>query len=128
MDPWLVSRALDLFYALKVDYLSNTLHRTFPRGFDIEIFRPEVLNRAASEATTPYDREHVTPYIVARGNEFSQANFISPEDLGSWRITVDTSEDFSFVKKIVSILGSSPNTCSFTKVKELFLQHPEWAV
>lgn len=127
MDPELISRALDLFYSLDVDYLSNTLRRTFARGYDIEIIRPAVLEQAAREATSAYDREHVTPYILTHEKEFSCANFISLVDLSPWRITVDTAEDFSFVHKIVSILGSSIKTCSFTQVRDLFLQHPEWA-
>ena len=126
-DPWLVSKALDLFYSLNVDYLSNTLRRTFPRGFDIEIFKVSALVLSAREAHSPYEREHVTPYIVQHPEIFSQACFTSPEDFSGHRVTVDTVEDFSFVKKIVSLLGCSSRTCSFTTVEELLRQHPEWA-
>lgn len=50
IDPTMVDRALDLFYHLKVDYLSNTLHRTYPRGFDIEIISRTALECADREA------------------------------------------------------------------------------
>ena len=32
-------------------------------GFDVEAFSVEALDRARDEATEPFDREHVTPFI-----------------------------------------------------------------
>lgn len=124
MDPTLVSQALNLFYALSVDYLSNTLRRTYPRGFDIEIIKPSALSKAAIEATTPYEREHVTPYIINHKDLFTHANFICDCDLSQWSVTVDTQEDFNFVEKIVSFLGSSFQTCSFTTIRKLMSEPP----
>ena len=46
-------------------YLSNTLERTYPRGFDFEVVAAAALQRADREATARRDREHVTPWLYA---------------------------------------------------------------
>src|SRR5262245_34128657 len=44
-------------------YAANTLERTYPRGFDFEIFSADLLREAHKDATRPEDREHVTSYL-----------------------------------------------------------------
>jgi len=44
-------------------YVTNGQHRTFPRGFDFEIFSFELLEEAYQRAVEPYEYEHVTPYF-----------------------------------------------------------------
>ena len=46
-------------------YRSNSIVRTFPRGLDFEIFSMQLLAEAYENATLPYEREHVTPYLKA---------------------------------------------------------------
>ena len=46
-----------------VDYASNILPPSYPDGLDIEVFTINALNRAWSEASDSFDREHVTPYL-----------------------------------------------------------------
>jgi len=119
-DPQMIVRAVDLFYHLRVDYLTNTLRRTYPRGFDIEIMSRSALERAHKEAKEAWDREHVTPYI--RSGDFSRANFIDSEDLSEWRLTIDTEADFDLISKIVAVGGN----LSFADIKNILQRHPEW--
>lgn len=122
-DPHMVDSALDLFYHLSPDFLSNTLHRTYPRGFDIEIFTRTALETAAKEATLHAEREHVTPFIISHPDRFSCVNFAFPEDLSAWRLTVDTKEDFILVERFLSHLTER---FSFEEVRRLLQQHPDW--
>lgn len=122
-DPHMVDRALDCFYHYQVDYLSNTLRRTFPKGFDIEIFRASVLEECALKASTPYEREHVTPYIVGHPERFRLANFASPDNFSAWRLTVDTHADYDLVALVMSNVHGET---SFESVKRVLLQHPDW--
>lgn len=123
IDPTMVDRALDLFYHVLPDYLSNTLRRTYPRGLDIEIFSRKALEIAAREAVMPKDREHVTTYITAHPEKFFLANFALPEDLSAWRLTVDTEEDAALVRRVAADLKSS---CSFNQLQQVLHLHPEW--
>ncbi len=123
IDPTLIDAALDLFYHVPSEYLSNTLHRTYPRGFDIEIFSRSALERADQEAALPKEREHVTTYLISHPEKFSLANFALEEDLSAWRLTVDTEDDAALVALVLSHLGGS---VSFERVRLLLRRHPEW--
>ena len=45
-----------------LDYLSNTIMRTFPDGIDVEVFKSEALY-ASEKKADDFIKEHVTPYI-----------------------------------------------------------------
>jgi spore coat polysaccharide biosynthesis protein SpsF len=83
-------------------YLSNAIERTFPRGFDFEIFSFALLERAFKKATRPEDLEHVTPFI--HQNRTGDIKFIhvkNPEDKSGYRITLDTPEDFELLRILI---------------------------
>jgi spore coat polysaccharide biosynthesis protein SpsF len=83
-------------------YYSNTLTRTFPRGFDFEIFSMTLLEEAYKNATLPADREHVTPYIWNnRSGHTAIIQFIYPIDTSAYRLTVDTKEDFELISRMI---------------------------
>ena len=83
-------------------YLSNCLERTFPRGFDFEIFSFELLEEAYRNATLPAELEHVTPYI--NQNKSGRVHFqhiTQAPDTSRFRITLDTPEDFELIKILI---------------------------
>lgn len=83
------------------DYVSNFLPRSYPKGLDTEIFSFKVLAKSWKLAKTPYEREHVTPFIRYSGL-FTIGNVAYKEDLQKTRWTVDTPEDFIRVSKIIN--------------------------
>lgn len=105
-DPFLIDAMIQKFLSYdNVDYLSNTLKRTFPRGFDVEVFRFEALEKAFKYAHKQYQRKHVTPYI----HEFLNClDYTCDTDASSFRVTVDTAEDFELVSKIFADLNDIP--------------------
>lgn len=84
----------------QVDYLSNTIKRTYPRGYDIEIFTFSALEKSYINAEKEYEREHVTPYIYDKTNNFLKLSFENKEDYSKYRVTLDTIEDFIVIKNI----------------------------
>ena len=84
----------------QVDYLSNTIKRTYPRGYDIEIFTFSALEKSYINAEKEYEREHVTPYIYDKTNNFLKLSFENKEDYSEYRVTLDTIEDFIVIKNI----------------------------
>jgi len=121
-DPNMIDKALDLFYAHSLDYLSNTLHRTYPRGFDVEVVSVSSLEYSLEHARKPSEREHVTPYIIAHPEKFSQACFVSQEPMDHWRLTVDTQEDLSLIRKIVA----SSERLDYNSIVSLLRSHDSW--
>lgn len=122
IDPGIVDRAVDLFLTNSVDYVSNKDPPTFPDGQDVEVVSRSALERAAREAVAPSDREHVTPYIRGRPDQFSRMNFEHVEDLSKMRWTVDDSADLEFVRGVVDRLGPM---ASFDSIVALLRAVPE---
>jgi spore coat polysaccharide biosynthesis protein SpsF len=130
VDPYVMDTMLNKFHDLrsgrvKVDYLSNTLERTYPRGLDVEIFSRESLERAYKEALEPYEREHVTPYIYGHPELFYLYSFKNNEDLSHYRWTLDTAEDWTFISEVYARLYNGKNTFTTEDVLELLRREPE---
>ncbi|MBX3006540.1 MAG: glycosyltransferase family protein [Melioribacteraceae bacterium] len=126
IDPFIIDKMILEFENNidKVDYLSNTLIRSFPRGLDTEIFKLNALARAFNNATSTFDREHVTPYIYNNHEIFRLINFANEIDLSAHRWTVDTIEDFNLVEIIYNKLFETTSIFLLDDILELFRQDP----
>ena len=88
-----------------VDYASNKIPQSYPRGLDTEVFTIKALEDTARRAVEPYQRSHVTIYMYEHPDEFNLLSVVSDVDRADWRWTVDTPEDLQFVREIYSRLG-----------------------
>ncbi len=123
IDPMLVDQVIEQFLSLGVDYISNTVPVTYPDGLDTEVFTVEALERAATESTEAFDREHVTPYLRRTGL-FKTASFNHTEDLSSSRWTVDEPADFDVICRVFNYFN--PNIYfSWLDVLRLQREQPE---
>lgn len=102
IDPEVVDRVIAFYLKHKdiVDYVSNNLKCSYPRGLDTEVFSSGVLERTWREANEPYQREHVTPYIYEHPEIFCLANIENSENLSYMRWTVDEQRDLKFVREV----------------------------
>lgn len=110
----------------EVDFTSNTLRRTFPRGLDSEVFSFEALEEAYREARTPSDREHVTPFIWRQPTRFHLFSVEDREDRSDHRWTVDTEEDFELVKRIFEDLYEDGMVFEYEETLDCLKRHPDW--
>lgn len=104
IDGELINKGLNKYLEKYTDdvYLGNGLNRTFPRGFDFEIFSFELLEKANQFATEKFEREHVTPWIYHTQKEKNNLiSFEDENDNSDIRITVDTKEDFELIKILI---------------------------
>jgi spore coat polysaccharide biosynthesis protein SpsF len=129
-DPQVLEKMLQRFHAIKseggsVDYMSNSLERTFPRGLDAEIFTSSALERAYREANKPYEREHVTPYLYLNPTLFVLENFRQEVDQSSHRWTLDTEEDFRLLDEIFRTLSRDGKPVTTKAVLDLMARRPE---
>lgn len=129
IDPLIVDNMLEYFFKenqlSNLDYLSNVLPRTFPRGLDTEIFSFNSLARAHTEATQQFEREHVTPYIYNHPEIFTTKNFTNDKDYSFHRWTVDTQEDFRLIEEIYKALYSKKELFLFEDILKLFEERPD---
>jgi spore coat polysaccharide biosynthesis protein SpsF len=80
-------------------YASNTLPRTWPQGYDCEVFDAALLHRAAEKATSDYYREHVTPFLYYGEPICLAPNVTASEDRSHLRLTLDTLSDYVTICK-----------------------------
>jgi len=104
IDPKIVDEVIKKHIESDADYTANTIKRTYPRGFDVEVFNFDILERTYRNANAKYHREHVTPYIREHPEKFKLQNIEAPDKIKrpDIRITVDTEKDFELIKKIIS--------------------------
>lgn len=84
-----------------LDFMSNTIKRTFPDGLDVEIFTYQALLKLKKKAKSSFDKEHVTSYFY-KNSSFKTKNFERKNDLSKERWTLDNYDDFVFFEKIFS--------------------------
>jgi spore coat polysaccharide biosynthesis protein SpsF len=128
INPHVVDLVIASYLATRppVEYASNTLECTYPRGLDVEVLSRVALEKAAVEAKYPSDREHVTPYMCNHPTEFCLLSVTCKGDYSKHRWTMDTPEDLEFVRQIVRRLDS--NVFRWHEVINLLEQEPELCV
>jgi spore coat polysaccharide biosynthesis protein SpsF len=104
IDPEITDKTIAAFFDAEADYASNALQRTYPRGLDTEVMAFDALARAWTNATKPYEREHVTPYIYQHPEEFKLLSVVGDVDYSAHRWTLDTPEDLAFIQAVYSRL------------------------
>jgi len=100
IDPTIIDKVIAAFLDSNPDYASNALVRTYPRGLDVEAFTLSALTKAWQQASKPYERIHVTPYIYENPTIFKLLSVSDSHDYSNYRWTVDTPEDLEFVRRI----------------------------
>lgn len=126
VDGMLIDRGLQLFRSEGFEYVSNTVTRTFPRGFDFEIFTFDALKTAHTRATDEAEKEHVTPYIWRNHpQDFKIAQVTQQKDASKYRITIDTPEDFEVLRLLIEKYGAHRKNAS--EIIDILDQHPEIA-
>jgi spore coat polysaccharide biosynthesis protein SpsF len=129
IDPKEIDRVIEAFFTEEVDFAANRLpppwHRTTPIGMDTEVVTIEALTRAWQEATAPYAREHVMPYLYEEPGRFKILLVDHEPDLGDLRLTVDTREDLILIRKIFEHFGNK-NNFALEDILSVIDDHPEW--
>ena len=126
IDVHLVNQIIHKFADSKVDYVSNTVKRTYPRGLDTEVFSFDALKTAYFKAVSLSDREHVTPFIRNHSSEFTLASIEAENDRSFHRWTVDTKEDFDLIRKIYEALYEADPLFETALILKLLERNPDW--
>lgn len=128
-DPGVIDTVVGATLETPADYVSNTLHYTWPDGLDVEVVRAEALFTAHAQTDSYYDREHVTPFIRKHlgstdGVTFSGYNVTGPADFSGLRWTVDYPEDFVFASWVYETLSPENPHFTWLDIISLLIQQP----
>lgn len=128
IDPELIVRGVDQYLALNDmgAHVSNVLERTYPRGFDFEVFSTTALREAHERATDPADREHVTPYLYRNRSGRATIHAIRREsDASEFRVTLDTEDDFALLSRLIDEHDAA--ALDAEGIIRTLIEHPELA-
>ena len=129
-DPALIDELVDAFHAGNWDYLANTVDAqelTVPDGFDVEVFKAVLLERAAQEACLPSEREHVTPWMRSPAAGLSWGHYRHKSARPYYRVTVDDPIDLEVVRQIAAALHPVDSGFGVDAVVAYLEAHPEVA-
>lgn len=106
IDPVIVDQTIDYYLKNSFDYVSNVLNRRYPRGLDTQVFAVSVLDEVSRLTNEPADRENVSLYIYEHPEKYKLGSIEAPEKFNhpDWRWTLDTKEDFEFLKAVYEAL------------------------
>ncbi len=77
-----------------------------PLGTGVEIVETSALLEANDQATEPYEREHVNPFLYRRPGTYRIAYPTAPEEccFPGARVTLDTQEDYIYLRRLYNNL------------------------
>lgn len=113
VDSYIVDNVISKFLMENLDYIRLDVPDSFIRGFDVEVFKKEILidirgkiDKLSENERIPYI-EHVTYYIYTHKEEY-KTGVVKGSDFYSknYRICVDTIEDFNLVEDIISYFNN----------------------
>ncbi|MEY8763045.1 MULTISPECIES: cytidylyltransferase domain-containing protein [Clostridium] len=132
IDPKIIDNMVEKFKRLNktenIDYLSNKIKPTYPRGLDVEIFTFKALEKCFKEADKDYEKEHVTPYIYLNPDKFKFKNYENKKDYSKFRWTLDTKEDLELIEIIYNNLYKENSFFYFEDILKFVLDNPEVSI
>ena len=129
-DPALIDELIEVFKSGDWDYLANCAdgnQLSVPDGFDVEVFRAQLLERAGAEARLPSEREHVTPWLRSAAADLQWGHFRHQPIRPYYRVTVDDPVDLEVVRSIFNELHSSDPAFGVDAVVSYLDRNPELA-
>jgi spore coat polysaccharide biosynthesis protein SpsF len=131
----LVRGILSAFIENKYDYFSNTITRSFPDGFDVQVYNPELLHILDLYITDKH-RQHVGWNIV---NYSSLLSFhlntilkignlpaLYEYNYPNWNLTLDYTQDLEVIKAFYDFHDNEDNEfLSIDKVINFYKQRPD---
>ncbi|MDE1818491.1 MAG: NTP transferase domain-containing protein [Thaumarchaeota archaeon] len=132
IDPDLINKGLEIFSRVHCDILSVNRVRTFPHGFDFEIFTGDALKRSWMEIHNTYTSNNdfyksVIPPTTHMLNSQNFTNFdlVNDDNLSNIRLTLDYQEDFELIAKVYEILYKDGKYFGLTEIVSLLKERPE---
>nr|WP_041716825.1 glycosyltransferase family protein [Clostridium saccharobutylicum] len=122
-----VDEVIQIFFSGQYDYAANVIERSFPRGFDTQVFPVSVLEEVNEITKSPVDHEHVSLYIYTHPEKYKLINLRAKEKMyhPELEITLDTKEDYDFIKIIYENLYSINPEFSGEDVVEFILKNKQ---
>lgn len=132
VDFNVINKGLEIFESNNYDILSIARIRTYPHGFDFEIFTRKALEKLWEEKLDEIGdvETFTTTFVNPVKDMFDDKKFVNydlknEENLSHLRFTVDYPEDFELVKKIYELLYNENKKFALNEILDLLRKKPE---
>lgn len=130
VDPKLMDEMIIFYKNNNFDYVRNVDQSTnFVRGFEIEIFGFNVLEKIFSLAEKDLEREHVTYYIYTHPEMFTlySYNLNHLKKFDNLRLTIDEKDDLIMCREVYKKLKEKGKSIDFSvfDIYEIIEENPE---
>ena len=127
IDPAIVDKIVRKSFTSNADYVSNTLPKTYPMGYEVEVIKLSALLKSEKMTNDLGDREHVTLFIMRNPKLFSHYNVEAPKlfKKPKIRVCVDTIEDFSVIQEILDLTNKKQKFVSIRQVLGILDKNPK---
>lgn len=105
IDPRHIDYLIEQLLNNDYDYTANCIERSWPDGFDIQVYYTDVLK----ECKKIFNPEHHVGINIGHNPEYFAAwNWLAPPGMHypEWGLTLDTQEDYKLLKIIFDKFGS----------------------
>lgn len=122
-----IDHLIELYLDGAYDYVANNLERTFPRGFDMQVFSVKTLEEVNSLTQDRVDQENVSIYIYNHPERYRLYNWVAEGKMArkELRVTLDTKEDYKLLNTVFEKLLPQDPDFSAEDVIDLFNHEPE---
>lgn len=135
-DWQVVSDMLDVFLKeydknSPLEYLSNSLKRSYPLGLDADIMTLKCLKRIDEETKSfPKDERilneiNVVPYVQQNPDKFRTYSYHKDFDYSYLRLTLDTPEDLRLTRLVYDALYPGNPDFLLADILQYFVEHPD---
>jgi spore coat polysaccharide biosynthesis protein SpsF (cytidylyltransferase family) len=126
IDAELIDKVINKFltYYPDIDYGSNILPRSYPRGLDVEVVSFRILEKEWRESTRW--RNHVTLNLRKNYWRYKTCNITNDSNYSYMRWVVDYPKDLEFVRKVYN--NFKEGVFDWIDVLKLLRLHPEWII
>ncbi len=125
-DPNIINDMIKIYKDQKgLDFISNTIERTFPDGLDVELMSRGFLHKLSNSLQDSFLREWFPMYIVENCKQFRFVSYTNKNNLSHLRWTVDFAEDYEFIKKIYEDLYLKFDVFDMQNILDLLKNKPE---
>lgn len=126
-DAALVDKVVADYLLGGADFVGNIHPYTTPRGTDVRVFSTDALAEIERTSTDPAHREHVSLHFWETHGKYHLRNVETAlgQSAKSYRLTVDTQQDFDLVTAIFTDLYPKNPRFTITDVVQLLDSRPD---
>lgn len=126
INPLVIDEVVNYYQNNDFDYVSNIfpLPRTYPDGYNVEVFSFNVLEKTHFNAKRPSDREHVTNFISMQPNLFSIGKVDHEKDISKFRLNLDYYEDYLLIEQVINRLYVEHQTFHLDDIIKFLEENP----